>query len=165
MVSSSSSFLPPFSDLASSFELSLTSLSIRFGSLSGKAMLPIPSQPTGNFIQDVCDGRPDLYGPSFFSSPTTSTSTLLASSLRKLISPSSSPFSFFHRPLLDSHNSRLHPLRLLLPLHLHLSLHRQPRGPSRSGHRKDLLRRRARLLVRNRIPCTALGGREVVGRC
>lgn len=25
-------------------------------------MLPIPSQPTGNFIQDVCDGRPDLYG-------------------------------------------------------------------------------------------------------
>ncbi|KAL7416034.1 hypothetical protein BDY24DRAFT_380850 [Mrakia frigida] len=29
----------------------------------GKAMLPIPSQPTGNFIQDVCDGRPDLYGP------------------------------------------------------------------------------------------------------
>lgn len=25
-------------------------------------MLPMPSQPTGSFIQDVCDSRPDLYG-------------------------------------------------------------------------------------------------------
>lgn len=40
--------------------LALTSYAVRL--FSGKAILPIPSQPTGSFIQDVCDGRPDLYG-------------------------------------------------------------------------------------------------------
>jgi hypothetical protein len=29
---------------------------------STKALVPVPSKPTGSFVQDVCDGRPDLYG-------------------------------------------------------------------------------------------------------
>lgn len=130
-------------------------------------MLPIPSQPTGNFIQDVCDGRPDLYG-SFSSFRSTSTSSLLppfiSSAPGPRLMPFFSPFLTSFRPLLDPHNSRFHPLRLLLPLHVHLSLHRQPRRSSNPGHRQDLLRRCPRLLVWNRIPCAALGGREVVGR-
>jgi len=167
------SSLPPSPEqLASSSELALTFFRLS-PSFSGKAMLPMPSQPTGNFIQDVCDGRPDLYGSSFFflRLPSTSIPTLLPSSPSPLTCFESSPrslcctFSSARRPLLDPHNPSLHSLRLLLPLHLHLSLHRQPRRTSRPGHRKDLLRRRSRLLLWNRMSRAALGGGEVAGRC
>ncbi|CED82871.1 Uncharacterized conserved protein [Phaffia rhodozyma] len=50
-----------------------------------KAVVPIASQPTGNFVQDVCDGRPDLYGP-FWSLTTLAFTLYVFSSLSSSIS-------------------------------------------------------------------------------
>lgn len=57
--------LPAAQEARSAIRLDLSAdRSARLTLRSTKALIPVPSKPTGSFVQDVCDGRPDLYGKS-----------------------------------------------------------------------------------------------------